>query len=430
MNRISDMSKNILAALSTALLACCWTLPLTAITAHAADGAAAVIERGAYLAKAGDCVACHTAPNGKPYAGGLAMSTPVGAVYSTNITPDPQTGIGRWTLRDFERALRHGVSRDGHNLYPAMPYPSYAKVRDDDVAALYAYFTRAVPAVRQANRDSDIRWPLNMRWPLALWNLAFLDDAVYRDKKEQGAQWNRGAYLTQGLGHCGSCHTPRGVAFQEKALDERDDAYLRGAALEGWFASSLNGDRRAGLGRWSAQELRTFLRTGANGHASAFGSMTDVVNNSTQYLSDADALAIAHYLKSLPAPRAASAPAPDSHKPALSAQALSGARVYGEYCLHCHAADGRGTPPLLAPLAANPNLAAPQPASLINVTLNGTRELVIGGLPAPYPMPAFAKVLTDAEVADVVTYLRQQWGEGAAAVSSDDVRKLRKSTRR
>lgn len=416
---------------ASAWLAGCWALALVVHPAGAAEApespnSAARIERGAYLAKAGDCVACHTAPKGKPYAGGLAMSTPVGAVYSTNITPDPQTGIGRWTLHDFERALRHGVSRDGHNLYPAMPYPSYAKVRDDDVAALYAYFMRGVPAVKQANRDSDIRWPLSMRWPLALWNLAFLDTAVYQDKTEQSAQWNRGAYLTQSLGHCGSCHTPRGVAFEEKALDELSDAYLQGAALEGWFASSLNGDRRAGLGRWSEQELRSFLRTGANRHATAFGSMTGVINNSTQYLSDADAAAIARYLKSLPAPRGKD---PAESKPALSSQALSGARVYGKYCLQCHAADGRGAPPLLAPLAANPNLAAPHPASLINVTLNGTRELVIGGLPAPYPMPAFAKVLSDAEVADVVTYLRQQWGQGAA-VSADEVGKLRKLTRR
>ena len=409
---------------TAALWAACWALPL-----HAAETAGALIQRGAYLAKLGDCVACHTAPKGKPFAGGLAMSTPVGAVYSTNITPDPRTGIGGWTLRDFERALRHGVSRDGRNLYPAMPYPSYAKLRDEDVAALYAYFMRAVPLVKQANRESDIRWPLNMRWPLKLWNLAFLDNEVFRDNSTQSAIWNRGAYLTQGLGHCGACHTPRGAAFQEKALDEQGDQYLQGAALEGWYASSLDGDHRAGLGRWSEQDLRTFLRTGANRHATAFGSMTDVINNSTQHLTEADAQAIARYLKSLPAPAGASS---QVAVPALSAQALSGARVYNKYCLQCHAADGRGVPPLLAPLANNPNLAAPHPASLINVTLNGTRELVIGGLPAPYPMPAFAKVLSDAEVADVVTYLRQQWGEGAlpGAVSVDEVRKLRKATRR
>ncbi|WP_229259541.1 c-type cytochrome [Duganella aceris] len=408
-----------------ALLSCCW-MP----SAHAADAAGALIERGAYLARVGDCVACHTAPKGKPYAGGLAMSTPVGAVYSTNITPDPRTGIGTWTLRDFERALRHGVSRDGHNLYPAMPYPSYAKVRDEDVAALYAYFMRAVPAVKQANRESDIRWPLNMRWPLKLWNLAFLDQEVFRDNAAQSATWNRGAYLTQGLGHCGACHTSRGAAFQEKALDERGDQYLQGAALEGWYASSLGGDRRAGLGRWNEQDLRSFLRTGANRHATAFGSMTDVINNSTQHLTDADTQAIAHYLKSLPTPDGAGLFA--AVPVATSAQALSGARVYGKYCLQCHGADGRGVPPLLAPLALNPNLAAPRTASLINVTLNGTRELVIGGLPAPYPMPAFGKVLSDAEVADVVTYLRGQWGQGAdpMSVSADEVRKLRKTTRR
>ncbi|MGA3249324.1 MAG: cytochrome c, partial [Paraburkholderia sp.] len=186
--------------------------------AQAADDA--LVQRGAYVAKLGDCVACHSAPKGKPFAGGLPMTTPMGKIYTTNITPDPDTGIGRYTEEDFARALREGVAKDGHNLYPAMPYPSYAKVNDDDVKAMYAFFMKGVAPVQQANRPSDIPWPLNMRWPLALWNAVFLEKGVYQDKPGKDVAWNRGAYLIQGLGHCGSCHTPRGIAFQEKALDE------------------------------------------------------------------------------------------------------------------------------------------------------------------------------------------------------------------
>lgn len=395
-----------------------------------APAGAGLVERGAYLARAGDCMACHSLPKGQPYAGGLALKTPLGNVYSTNISPDPDTGIGRWTQRDFSRALRRGVSRDGHNLYPAMPYPSYAKLRDEDVAALYAYFMQGVAAVRQDNRAPDFGFPLNLRWPLKLWNLVFLDPVPYRDKPGRDAEWNRGAYLTQGLGHCGSCHTPRGVGFQEKALDEGGAAYLSGAPLDGWFASNLGGDPRTGLGRWSAQSVAAFLRGGANEYASAFGSMTDVINNSTQYLSDADIGAMVVYLKSLPAHGAA--PAADiaaaseaMADPAGRRSVAAGARLYGEYCVHCHGVNGRGAAPLLAPLAGNPNVTEARAVSLINVTLNGTPDLVLRGLPAAYPMPAFAQVLSDREVADVLTYVRASWGEGAPPVAAREVAKLR-----
>src|SRR5476651_995818 len=213
----------------------------TPLFSQAATPDGTLIARGAYLAKVGDCVACHSAPKGKPFAGGLPMDTPMGRIYTTNISPDPDTGIGKWTEEDFERALRQGVSKDGHNLYPAMPYPSYTKVSDADVTALYAYFMRAVPPVRQVNREAAIRFPLNMRWPLKLWNMVFLDSTPYQDKPGRSAEWNRGAYLAQGLGHCGSCHTPRGVGFQEKALDENGAAFLAGAELDGWYASNLRG---------------------------------------------------------------------------------------------------------------------------------------------------------------------------------------------
>jgi len=386
---------------------------------------AALIERGAYLAKVGDCIACHTAPSGKAFAGGLPMKTPVGTIYSTNISPDALTGIGSWTEQQFEHALRHGVAKDGHNLYPAMPYPSYAKVSDADVTALYTYFMRAVPPVRQVNREAAIRFPLNMRWPLKLWNMVFLDGTPYQDKPGRSAEWNRGAYLAQGLGHCGSCHTPRGVGFQEKALDENGAAFLAGAELDGWYASNLRGDPGHGLGRWSAPELTAFLRTGTNGHASAYGSMTEVVNNSTQYFSERDLSAVAVYLKSF---GAAARVATVTYSQSAVVASTSGARVYQVYCMQCHGVDGRGYAPLLAPLAGNPTVIDSHASSLINVTLNGTRDLVIGGVPQPYPMPAFGKLLNDQQVADALSFIRSNWGNGAPAVAQQQVAKIRKET--
>jgi len=401
-------------------------------SAYAADDA--LVARGAYLARAGDCIACHSAPRGKPLAGGLPMMTPLGAIYTTNITPDPDTGIGRYTEEEFARALREGVAKDGHNLYPAMPYPSYAKINDEDMHALYAYFMHGVAPVKQANREADIKWPLNMRWPLKLWNAVFLEKGVYRSKAGQDVAWNRGAYLIQGLGHCGSCHTPRGIAFQEKGLDESSSAYLTGGLLDNWFASNLTGEHNTGLGRWSEQGVATFLKTGANAHASAFGSMTSVINNSTQALSDADVAAMARYLKSLPA-AGGSGGAPYSYdqkatKVSLTRPAAtdSGARVYTAYCMHCHGADGRGFAPMLAPLAGNPNVLEKDPSSLINVTLNGTDDLVLNGVPAPYPMPRYSPVLNDQQVADVLTFIRGAWNNNTPAVQAEDVAKMRKAT--
>ena len=421
-----DGARLALALAAAATLAC-----VSARPALAAD--AATIQRGAYLAAVGDCAACHTAPHGKPFAGGLPMNTPMGRIYTTNITPDPDTGIGGYTQADFARAMREGVAKDGHNLYPAMPYPSYAKVRDEDVAALYAYFMQGVQPVRQTNRDADIKWPMNMRWPLKIWNAVFLEKGAYQDKAGKDAAWNRGAYLVQGLGHCGSCHTPRGIGFNEKALDESGDAWLTGAALDGWFASNLTGEHNTGLGRWSEADLAQFLKTGANQHASAFGAMTDVVNKSTQAMNDADVNAIAVYLKSLPAKGGDGGPAyaydAQATKVSLSRPANdAGARVYTAYCMPCHGADGRGFAPMFAPLAGYPNVLEKDASSLINVTLNGTRDLVIQGMPAPYPMPAYADVLSDKQIADVLTFVRAGWNNKAGGVGVAEVAKMRTRT--
>jgi mono/diheme cytochrome c family protein len=414
--------------------ALCVALPFVAQQAtHAAVADDALIQRGAYLAKAGDCIACHSTPRGRPFAGGLKMVTPMGAIYSTNITPDPDTGIGRYTEAEFARALRRGVAKDGRNLYPAMPYPSYAKVNDDDVAALYAYFMEGVQPVQQTDRKSEIPWPLDMRWPLKIWNALFLDTSVYQNKAGKDAAWNRGAYLVQGLGHCGSCHTPRGVGLHEKALDESGREYLSGAPIDYWFASNLTGEPNAGLGRWSPVDIALFMKTGANQHASAFGSMTDVINHSTQWLATDDANAIARYLKSLAVAGGSGMPPyhddPRAGQPSLVSPAnASGAKLYATYCMHCHGSNGRALAPLLAPLAGNPTVLEPNPTSLINVTLNGAQALVINGLPAAYPMPNFSNVLTDQQVADVLTFVRSNWNNASMAVSASDVAKLREAT--
>lgn len=428
------MIRNMTLARAAQALGAAAAVTLAAGTAaQAATPDAALVARGAYLAKAGDCVACHTAPRGTPFAGGLKMDTPMGAIYTTNITPDPDTGIGRYTEGDFARALRAGVAQDGHNLYPAMPYPSYAKLKDDDVKALYAYFMHGVEPVKQPNRASDIPWPLNMRWPLKLWNAVFLDTTAYVDKPGKDAAWNRGAYLVQGLGHCGSCHTPRGVGFQEKALDEGGAAFLSGAPIDNWFASNLTGEHNTGLGRWSEADIAQFLKTGANRHATAFGSMVSVINHSTQALTDDDLTAMSRYLKSLPAAGGTGAP-PYRDDPKVTQAVLlrpandPGAKVYTAYCMHCHGTDGKAFAPLLAPLAGNPNVLEHDATSLINVTLNGSETLVIGGVPSAYPMPAFANQLNDRQIADVLTFMRAGWNNGAPAVQAEAVAKLRQAT--
>jgi mono/diheme cytochrome c family protein len=377
-----------------------------------------LIAKGEYLARAGDCVVCHTGPGEKQFAGGLRMSTPLGDIYTTNITPDKETGIGDDSFDDFERAMRHGVARDGHRLYPAMPYPSYAKVSKDDLRALYAFFMESVPAASRKNSPSEIRWPLNMRWPLRLWDKIFTDAIGYTQDPAHDEAWNRGAYLVQGLGHCGSCHTPRGIFFQEKALDGQRAAYLSGGNLDNWFASSLRADPDFGLAGWSVADIATFLKTGHNTHATAFGTMIDAINNSTQYLTEADLTAIGTYLKSLPA----------NQPTATVAGAATNDKAYLQQCAACHLPDGKGHAPYIAPLAANPAVMDPDPSSLINITLNGSSRVVVDGMPDAYRMPQFRVLLKDDEIADIVSFIRGSWGNKAAPVTADQVGKIRKAT--
>jgi alcohol dehydrogenase (quinone), cytochrome c subunit len=386
---------------------------------------------GEYLARAADCVSCHSISGGKAFAGGLKMGTPLGAIYSTNITPEHDTGIGSYTLADFGRAVRQGIAKDGHHLYPAMPYPSYSKLSEADVAALYRFFMKQVPPVHQANVPSDIPRLLSFRWPLAIWNYFYAPSASYVAKPGHDAAWNRGAYLVQGPGHCGACHTPRGIGVQEKSLDDSSPNYLAGAELDAWYAPSLRGDLRTGLGTWSREDIVEFLKQGHNRVGTAFGSMTEAVNNSTSYLSDSDIDAIATYLKSLPATSAQQAVAYNDATTATlrnTPTTQPGGAVYAGACASCHGFDAKGFTPYMPALVGNPVVLDDDPSSLINLILNGSIPLVAKGTPDAYRMPQFRQQLSDQDVADVITFIRHGWGNGATAVTAAQVAKLRKTT--
>ncbi|MCQ4095132.1 cytochrome c [Erwinia persicina] len=408
---------------------------MMALNALAADGADAQIARGEYLARAGDCVACHTKAGGEPFAGGLPMATPIGTLYSTNITPDKQSGIGGYSYDDFQKAVRHGVAKNGDTLYPAMPYPSYAVVSDEDMQALYAYFMHGVKPVAQANQESDIPWPLSMRWPLAIWRGVFAPDVkAFQPVQGQDPVLARGQYLVEGLGHCGACHTPRSITMQEKALnnDEGSD-FLSGsnAPIDGWTASNLRGDGRDGLGRWSEDDLVQFLRMGRNDHTAVFGGMTDVVQHSLQHLTAEDATAIARYLKSLGAkdPNQVGFTPDDTVAKALwkGDDSKTGASVYVDSCAACHKTDGSGYARFFPELRGNPVVLASDPTSLIHIVLSGAQLPGMKGAPTAITMPAFGWRLNDQQVADVVNFIRTSWGNTATStVTASDVAEVRK----
>ncbi|PYY86318.1 cytochrome c [Pseudomonas sp. TKO26] len=391
----------------------------------------ALVQQGEYLARAGDCVACHTAKDGKPFAGGLPMETPIGVIYSTNITPD-KTGIGDYSFEDFDQAVRHGVAKGGSTLYPAMPFPSYARVSDADMRALYAYFMQGVAPVARDNQDSDIPWPLSMRWPLAIWRWMFAP-SVETSTVAAGSDpvISRGAYLVEGLGHCGACHTPRALTMQEKALSASDgSAFLAGSApLEGWIAKNLRGDHQDGLGSWSEEQLVQFLKTGRSDRSAVFGGMSDVVVHSMQYMSEADLTAIARYLKSLPAGDPNN---PPQQYDKQVAQALwkgddskPGAAVYIDNCAACHRTDGHGYTRVFPALAGNPVLQSADATSLIHIVLKGGTLPATHSAPSTFSMPPFAWRLSDQEVADVVNFIRSSWGNQASPVTPGNVAALR-----
>ncbi|WP_275626739.1 cytochrome c [Pseudomonas sp. 273] len=408
-------------------------LALAASTAlHAADPAQ--VKQGEYLARAGDCVACHTAKGGQPFAGGLPMATPIGTIYSTNITPD-KTGIGNYSYEDFERAVRQGIGKGGSTLYPAMPYPSYARVSDEDMRALYAYFMHGVAPVVQENKDSDIPWPLSMRWPLAIWRNLFAPEVKPFAAAGNDPAVARGAYLVEGLGHCGACHTPRAPTMQEKALSAADGpAYLAGSApLEGWIAKNLRGDHKDGLGSWSEAEIVAFLKTGRTERTAVFGGMGDVVEHSMQYMTDADLTAIARYLKTLPPVNPDDKPFQEDRQVAEALwkgdDGKAGAALYVDNCAACHRTDGKGYARVFPALAGNPVLQSADATSLIHIVLDGHTLPATATAPSTFSMPGFAWRLSDQQVAEVVNFIRSSWGNQAEAVDAGQVKALRSQPR-
>jgi alcohol dehydrogenase (quinone), cytochrome c subunit len=393
----------------------------------------AIIARGAYLARLGDCAACHSVPGRPAYSGGLRMGIPIGAIYTTNITPDSNNGIGRMSLDDFDRALRFGVA-DDHSLYPAMPFTSYYNTRPEDVAALYTYFKYVVPPGAVPNRPNDIAFPLSMRWPLTFWRWLFAPKPKpFAASPGMDSQLSQGAYFVEGLGHCGECHTPRAVTMQVKATTPAQGAaYLSGAVIENYFAPSLRNGGPGTLGAWSEQELAQFLETGANAQGIAFGSMSDVIIHSTQYMTPADALATAKYLKALRSPD--EEPATRFTYDAIEHIALRngdasklGARIYLDNCAACHRPDGVGYELVFPRLAGNPVVQAGNPKSLISIVLEGSQTPRTTRTPAQFTMPRFAWRLSDRDVADVVNFIRTSWGNSASPASPADVAKIRKS---
>ncbi|WP_442955614.1 c-type cytochrome [Paraburkholderia sp. MPAMCS5] len=395
----------------------------------------ALIARGEYLAKLGDCAGCHTVPKqGAPFAGGLAMGSPFGTIYSTNITPDPQTGIGRYSYADFEHALRDGVAPGGKRLYPAMPYPSFTRISDADMQALYAYFMDGVQPVSHRPPETKLPFPFSQRWGLFFWDFAFVTHERFTPDDRHDAQWNRGAYIVQSLGHCGACHTPRGPGFEERGYDESSRLYLTGGSNDHWFAPNLTGDPGSGLGRVPPQDIASFLKSGhgADVHIVPFGSMVQVVEDSTQYFNDDDLDAIAHYLKSLPARESSGAYHPRSPTAQQRAVALKtgdverpGAGLYMSFCAKCHQADGRGEPQKFPALAGNPTVLAPDTSSLIRLVIQGGSSPQTVNGPQHRKMPVFGDQFTDTEIASVLTFVRNTWGNEAAPIAGRDVSAVR-----
>jgi mono/diheme cytochrome c family protein len=386
---------------------------------------------GKYVALLGDCGACHTAAGGQPFAGGVSFSTPVGTVYSTNITPDHDSGIGNYSFEDFVRVMRLGVTPDGTCLYPAMPYTAYAKVSDEDLQDLFAYLQLGLAPAHEARRPSAIPWPLSIRWPLALWNLAFHDHSRFAVDGSKDEQWNRGAYLVQGLAHCGTCHTPRGMAFEEVDVSGRSNLYLSGSEFDGTSPINLRGNIGDGLGRWSASDIAELLKSGRNPHSTVTGPMADVVRDSTQYMTDQDVAAIATYLKSLsPAPedRRATFAASDATIRTIMAgdERSAGGRIYMDSCAACHRLSGSGESFAFPTLAGNSSVLNSDPSSLIAVILNGARLPSTDAAPTGLAMPPFGWRYDDVDVAELATFVRSNWGNSAAPVTGAQVAKVRK----
>lgn len=372
------------------------------------------VERGRYLVTAGDCIACHTVPRSPPFSGGRPVATPFGTVLSANLTPDKATGIGRYTADTFYRALHEGIDHEGHHLYPAFPYTNYTRLTREDSDAIYAYLMAQPPVQHDVDRN-QLKFPFNIRLLMAGWNMLYLDKGTYKPDPNQSAEWNRGAYLVQGLGHCEACHTPRNVF----GGPEKNQAF-QGGRFANWFAPDITPNKRTGIGSWSREELIEFLRSGRNVHAGASGEMAEAVSFSTSQLSDGDLSAIATYLTSLPASPDATAIAPEQ------AVMHQGEAIWLDACASCHRSDGSGVPRAFPPIKGNANAQQRDPTTLLHYILAGAQHRPTEQAPTPFSMPTFDWKLDDGQIAAVATYARNSWGNSAAAVKAEDVARLRR----
>ncbi len=378
----------------------------------------AQIERGRYLTIAGDCASCHDDPRTKaPFAGGRSIETPFGNVLAANITPDRETGIGGWSDDEFVNSIRRGRSPHGKLLYPAMPYPHYANITKEDALAIRAYLNSVQPVHNQVTSD-QLPFPLNMRIGMAAWNALFFQRDAFRPDLSQSAEWNRGAYLVQGLAHCGACHTRKDIF----GADERS-ADLQGGEVQGWFAPNITGDPSKGLGRWSVEDIVDYLKSGHNAAAGATGPMAEEIGFSSTNMTDSDLKAIATYLKSL-GDRNGASPAPIA---ASDTRMTAGASIFAAQCSACHGSDGKGVPGLFPGFALSLPPHAADPASLIRVALEGAQTVSTAAEPTGPSMPSFAWKLGDGEIAAVLTYVRNSWGLAAPAVTADEVAAARRS---
>jgi len=392
----------------------------TVATPAVANATTQFLDRGEYLARAGDCVACHTTPNGRQFAGGRAMATPFGNLYVPNITPDDETGIGQWTADDFYTMMHTGVSRNGALLYPAMPFASYTKVTREDSDAIYAYLM-SVPPIRQRNRPHELRFPFNKRELLVGWRALYFREGEYVPDAGKSAQWNRGAYLVEGLGHCAMCHT----AINALGGSSEAQAFEGGMIPnQNWYAPSLTSNREAGLGHWSEKDIVDLLQVGVSNRSTVYGPMAEVVYNSLQYLSDEDVAAMAVYLKTLPKGDAEAPPTSQARLVSPDVMEL-GRKVYSEQCPVCHGVEGKGQPPQFPPLAGNQSITMMSPVNSIRMVLNGGYAPGTKKNPRPYGMPPFAHILNDEQVAALVTYIRVAWENSGTPVAPAQVNELR-----
>ncbi|WBS05879.1 cytochrome c [Pseudoduganella sp. SL102] len=385
----------------------------------------ALIERGKYLAQAGDCIACHTVPGAKIFSGNRPMPTPFGTLFAPNITPDPETGIGRWTAEEFYQMMHTGRGRDGKLLYPAMPFASYTKVTRADCDAIFAYL-RSVPPVRLVTREHDLRFPYNNRNLLIGWRTLYFQEGEYQPNRAKSAEWNRGAYLVEGLGHCAMCHTP----INALGGSSQQEAFRGGLIpMQNWYAPSLTSNKEAGLGNWALKDIMDLLQVGVSNRGTVYGPMAEVTYNSLQHMTDDDIRAMAVYLKSLPSdepPR----PAPTNAPLRADANQMfsEGRRIYADKCASCHGAEGKGKLPHYPPLANNQSIIMTSAVNPVRMVLNGGYPPGTKKNPMPYGMPPFAHELSDGEIAAVVTYIRNAWGNRAGAVGTRDVNALRSAT--